>query len=48
MNNNNQLSPPPDEINLHTENSLWIIEGCRIWAKSYMEALQLLPFIKSF
>ena len=46
--NNNQLSPPPDQIDLNSNKSMWIIEGYRIWAKSYMEALELLPLIKSF
>ena len=27
---------------------LYIIEGIRIWAFTYAQALELLPFIKSF
>ena len=27
---------------------LWMIEGYRIWAATYYEALELLPMIKSF
>jgi hypothetical protein len=37
----NQLPPPPDEININTNISLWVIAGHRISAKSYMEALQI-------
>lgn len=44
----NQLSPPPDEIDLNSGKSMWIIEEYRIWARSYKEALELLPMIKSF
>jgi hypothetical protein len=44
----NQLSPPPDQIDLDNGKSMWIIEEYRIWARSYKEALELLPMIKSF
>lgn len=44
----NQLSPPPDEIDLNSGKSMWIIEEYTIWARSYKEALELLPMIKSF
>lgn len=44
----NQMSPPPDEINLTTNKSMWIINGYRIWASSYMEALESLKRIESF
>jgi hypothetical protein len=44
----NQLEPPPDEIDLNTNKNMWVINGYRIWAKSYMEALELLPMIESF
>lgn len=44
----NQMNPPPDEINLETGKSMWIIEEYRIWADSYVQALELLPMIKSF
>ena len=45
---NNQLSPPPDQIDINTNQSMWVIDGYKIWASSYMEALQLLPTIQSF
>jgi hypothetical protein len=41
----NQLSPPPDEIDFNTNQSMWVIDGHKIWASSYMEALQQLPII---
>ena len=44
----NELTPSPDEIDIETGNCMWVIDGYRIWAKSYMEALELLPFIQSF
>jgi hypothetical protein len=46
--NDGQLEPPPDQVNLESGKSMWIINGYRIWAKSYMEALELLPIIESF
>lgn len=46
--NDNQLEPPPDQVNLENGKSMWIIDGYRIWAKSYKEALELLPLIESF
>jgi hypothetical protein len=45
---NNQLEPSPDQINTETGKSMWIIDGYRIWANSYKEALELLPMIQSF
>lgn len=44
----NQMPPPPDEINLDTGKSMWIIKDYRIWANSYQEAVELLPLIESF
>jgi len=44
----NQMEPPPDEINLELGRSMWIIEEYRIWARSYKEALELVSMIKSF
>jgi hypothetical protein len=46
--NDNQLEPPPDQVNLESGKSMWIIDGYRIWASSYKEALELLPIIESF
>jgi hypothetical protein len=46
--NDHQLEPPPDQVNLENGKSMWIINGYRIWAKSYKEALELLPIIESF
>lgn len=44
----NQLTPPPDQINLDNGKSMWVIKGYKIWAQSYAEALQLLPMIENF
>lgn len=44
----NYLAPPPDEIDLDSGKSMWIIEEYKIWANSYKEALEMLPMIKSF
>lgn len=44
----NIMSPPPDEINTTTGKSMWIIKDYKIWANSYEEALKLLPMIESF
>ena len=44
----NTMSPPPDEINTTTGKSMWIIKDYKIWANSYEEALKLLPMIESF
>ena len=44
----NQLNPPPDQINTESGKSMWVIKGYKIWAQSYAEALQLLPMIENF
>jgi len=38
----------PEPIKEEAGKKLWIIEGYKIWAATYVEALQLLPLIKSF
>ena len=48
MNYDNVLEPPPDKIDITTDKKMWVIDGYRIWATSFIEALQLLPLIKSF
>lgn len=45
---NNQLHPPPDEIDTESGKSMWIIKEYRIWAHTYKEALEMLPQIESF
>lgn len=42
----NTLDPAPDEINITTGKSMWIIKDYRIWADSYKQALELLPLIE--
>lgn len=44
----NQLSPPPAEVNLENGKSMWVINDYKIWARTYQEALELLPLIESF
>lgn len=43
----NQMPPPPDEIDIDNDKMMWVIEGYRIWARNYQEALEILPFIQS-
>lgn len=43
-----QLDPPAEQINPDNGLSMWTIDGYRIWAHSYREALNLLPLIESF
>ena len=38
----------PDEYDETTGNYMWTVEGYRIWAKTFKEAVELLPLIKSF
>lgn len=40
--------PPPEQINPENNQCMWTINGYRIWAHSYREALDLLPLIESF
>lgn len=42
-----QLDPPPDEINIESGKKMWEINGYRIWANNFQEALELLPLIES-
>lgn len=44
----NKMPPPPDEINIDTGKSMWILNGYKIWADSYQQATELLPLIESF
>lgn len=44
----NQMAPPPDQIDLDTGKTMWVIKGYKIWAETYMQALELLPLIESF
>jgi hypothetical protein len=48
MSADNQMHPPPDEINLESGLSKWIIKDYKIWAKDYTQALELLTMIESF
>lgn len=50
----NQLEPPPDELNTESGLCMWKIksikDNCeyRIWARTYKEAVEMLPMIESF
>jgi hypothetical protein len=50
----NQLDPPPDQIDTETNKCMWIIKSIKddveykIWADTYQQALSLLPLIESF
>jgi hypothetical protein len=50
--NNNQLAPPPNEINTESNLCMWEIKSIKddciykIWANSYKEALEILPRIE--
>ncbi|MFO0452183.1 MAG: hypothetical protein ACK52I_26615 [Pseudomonadota bacterium] len=48
LKNDGQLEPAPDQVNLETGKSMWIIKDYKIWAYTYQEALELLPMIESF
>jgi hypothetical protein len=44
----NQLYPPPDEINLESGLSMWIIKDIRVWATDYPQACKLYEIIDKF
>jgi hypothetical protein len=46
--NDGILEPEAIKIDPKTGNSMWIIDGYKIWARTYKEALELLPMIQSF
>jgi hypothetical protein len=45
---NNTMPPPPNEINMVTGKSMWVIKDYKIWANTYEEALKHLDMIESF
>jgi hypothetical protein len=48
MEDQHKLEPPPEQINIETGKKMWVIDGYKIWARTYQEALELLPMIQSF
>jgi hypothetical protein len=44
----NQMHPPPDEINLESGLSMWIIKDIRVWATDYLQACKLYEIIDKF
>lgn len=40
------LDPAPDKVDPQTGKKMWEINGYRIWARSYQEALEILPLIE--
>lgn len=45
---NNQMFPPPEEIDLKSGKGMWTVNGYRIWASDYLEACKLLEVIEKF
>lgn len=45
---NNQMHPPPDQLDTENGKSMWVINGYKIWADNYQQALELLTIIESF
>lgn len=43
----NCMQPTPEAEHADGK-KMWTINGYKIWAKSYMEAVELLPMIESF
>jgi hypothetical protein len=39
---------PPEPIQVNGDKKLWIIDGYRVWAKTYAEAVQLAIMIDGF
>lgn len=46
--NDGQLEPPPDQVDLETGKSMWLIDGYKIWAESYQQAVKLYSIILKF
>jgi len=46
--NYNQLDPAPDEIDLESGKSMWIVNDYKIWATTYQEAVRLVAIIDKF
>jgi hypothetical protein len=44
----NQMHPPPDEINLESGLSMWVIKDIRVWATDYLQACKLYEIIDKF
>lgn len=42
------IPSPPEPIEINGDKKLWIIDGYRIWARSYAEAVQLAIMIDQF
>ena len=42
-----ELEPVPDKLDINTGKKMWEINGYRICARSYNEALELVPLIES-
>ena len=41
------LDPAPDAVNAENGKKMWVLNGYRIWADTYQQALELLPLIES-
>ncbi len=47
MEENTILDPAPDKVNPQTGKKMWEINGYRIWADTYQQALEILPLIEN-
>jgi len=45
---NNQLFPPPEQIDIERGKGMWTIKGYRIWADNYLQACEHLELIENF
>lgn len=43
----NELPPPPEEIDLESGRGKWVFDDVEVWAYTYEQALELIPYIKS-
>jgi hypothetical protein len=44
---NNELPPLPEEIDLNSGRGKWVFDDVEVWAYTYEQALELVPYIKS-
>jgi hypothetical protein len=44
--NYNQLPPLPEEIDLNSGRGKWVFDDVEVWAYTYEQALELVPYIK--
>jgi hypothetical protein len=42
-----ELEPPPNKVDTATGKKMWELNGYRVWAESYKQAMDLVPLIES-